>query len=117
MAYMAGAKTVAQEIAAYSRAKRHLDDFCTIVDFDERAGVEYQRLRRARIRISTMDLKMAAIVLTHDATLLSRNLSVSGKVPGLRVADWNLPAHPLARIGFRIGNGVANLLPDGRGER
>ena len=93
MAYMAGAKSVSQEVAAYSRLKRHLDDFRTIVvlDFDERAGVEYQRLRRARIRIGTMDLKIAAIVLTHDATLLSRNLSDFAKVPGLKVADWTLP--------------------------
>jgi tRNA(fMet)-specific endonuclease VapC len=93
MAYMARAKTVAQEIAAYSRLKRHLDDFRTIVvlDFDERAGVEYQRLRRLRVRIGTMDLKIAAIVLTHDATLLSKNVSDFRKVPGLKVADWTLP--------------------------
>jgi tRNA(fMet)-specific endonuclease VapC len=93
MAYMARAQTVAQEIAAYSRLKRHLEDFCMIdiLDFDERAGVEYQRLRRTRIRIGAMDLKIAAIALTHDATLLTRNLSDFGKVPGLKVADWTLP--------------------------
>jgi tRNA(fMet)-specific endonuclease VapC len=38
-----------------------------------------------------MDLKIATIVLTRDATLLSRNLSDFGKVPGLRIADWTLP--------------------------
>ncbi len=32
-----------------------------------------------------MDLKIAAIVLTHDATLLSKNLSDFGKVPGLKL--------------------------------
>ncbi len=37
-----------------------------------------------------MDLKIAAIVLTHDATLLSKNLSDFRKVPGLKVADWTL---------------------------
>jgi tRNA(fMet)-specific endonuclease VapC len=90
---MARAKTGAQEIEAYARLKRHLDDFRTIVvlDFDERAGVEYQRLRRLRVRIGTMDLKIAAIVLTHDATLLSKNLSDFGNVPGLKVEDWTLP--------------------------
>ena len=55
------------------------------------AGVEYQRLRRLRVRIGTMDLKIAAIVLTHDATLLTKNLSDFRKVPGLKVADWTLP--------------------------
>jgi tRNA(fMet)-specific endonuclease VapC len=93
MAYMARAKTVAKEIDAYSRLKTHLHSFrhILVLDFDERAGIEYQRLRRSRLRIGTMDLKIAAIVLTHDATLLSKNLSDFGKVPGLRVADWTLP--------------------------
>ncbi len=92
MAYMARAKTVAQEIEAYARLNTHLDSFRNILvlDFDERAGVEYQRPRRSRIRIGTMDLKIAAIVLTHDATLLSKNLSDFRKVPGLNVADWTL---------------------------
>jgi tRNA(fMet)-specific endonuclease VapC len=93
MAVKASAKTVAQEIAAYSRLKRHLDDYRAILvlDFDERAAVEYQRLRKSRIRIGTMDLKIAAIVLAHDATLLSQNLADFRKVPGLRVVDWMLP--------------------------
>jgi predicted nucleic acid-binding protein len=39
----------------------------------------------------TMDLKIAAIVLSHDGTLLSKNLSDFRKVPRLKVADWTLP--------------------------
>ena len=35
-----------------------------------------------------MDLKIASIVLVHDATLLSRNLRDFRQVPGLRVEDW-----------------------------
>ena len=90
MAYMARAKTVVQEIEAYARPKTHLQSFrhILVLDFDERAGVEYQRLRRLRVRIGTMDLKIAAIVLTHDATLLTKNLSDFRKVPGLKVVDW-----------------------------
>jgi predicted nucleic acid-binding protein len=41
------------------------------------------------IQIGTMDLKIAAITLTNDATLLSRNLADFGKIPGLRVEDWS----------------------------
>ena len=32
-----------------------------------------QQLRKQYPRLDTMDLKIAAIVLTHDATLLTRN--------------------------------------------
>jgi tRNA(fMet)-specific endonuclease VapC len=75
---------------AYSRLQRHVETFrgIPIVPFEERALSEFTRLRQARIRIGTMDLKIAAIALAHEAMLLSRNLSDFGKVPGLRVEDW-----------------------------
>ena len=42
-----------------------------------------------KIRIGTHDLKIAAITLVHDATLLSGNLRDFKKVPGLKVEDWS----------------------------
>jgi len=42
--------------------------------FDTRAAEEFDRLRSERIRIGTMDLKIAAIALVNDATLVSSNL-------------------------------------------
>jgi tRNA(fMet)-specific endonuclease VapC len=94
MAYMARAKTVAQEIDAYARLKTHIQSFryILVLDFDEGAGVKYRELTRSRIRIGTMDLKIAAIVLARNATLLTRNLSDFRKVPGLKVEDWTLPS-------------------------
>jgi len=94
MAIKAKARTVIQEIEAYSRLRRHLDDYRTILvlDFDQHAADEYQELRRLRIRIGTMDLKIAAIVLAQNATLLTKNLSDFRKVPGLKVEDWTLPS-------------------------
>ena len=35
-----------------------------------------------------MDLKIASIALSRDATLLSGNLRHFEQVPGLRVEDW-----------------------------
>lgn len=37
---------------------------------------------------STMDLKIAATCLVHDATLLTRNLADFKNIPGLRVENW-----------------------------
>lgn len=61
-----------------------------ILSFDERVVEKFQELKAARIRIGTMDLKIAAITLAHDATLLSRNLRDFSKVPGLKVEDWSV---------------------------
>ena len=90
LAYLARVRTLAQQIEAYRRLQRHLDNYRTIpvLEFDPQAAAEFQRLRRSFRRVGTMDLKIAAIVLVHDATLLSRNLSDFGKIPGLKVEDW-----------------------------
>ena len=56
--------------------------------FDDVAADRFQSLRAQRIRIGTMDLKIASIVLVQDATLLSSNLRDFRQVPGLRVEHW-----------------------------
>jgi tRNA(fMet)-specific endonuclease VapC len=58
------------------------------VGFTDAAGVEFQRLRKLGVRIGTMDLRIAAIALTLDATLVTRNGSDFDKVPDLRWEDW-----------------------------
>jgi tRNA(fMet)-specific endonuclease VapC len=37
-----------------------------------------------------MDLKIAAIVLAHDAILITRNSSDFRKISGLSIEDWTL---------------------------
>ena len=90
MAYLARAHSLAQQITAYGRLLSHLDNYrqIPVLGFDEAAATVFQRLRRARIRIGTMDLKIASIVLSRDATLLSRNLGDFRQVPNLHVEDW-----------------------------
>jgi tRNA(fMet)-specific endonuclease VapC len=90
LAYIASAKNLRQQIEAYARLRKLLEDFQMhpVLDFDERAASEYKRLRTARIRIGTMDLRIAAIALAHQATLVSKNLKDFRKVPNLVVEDW-----------------------------
>jgi tRNA(fMet)-specific endonuclease VapC len=59
-----------------------------ILHFDSSAADRFRSLRRQRVRIGTMDLKIASIVLIHDATLLSDNLRDFQKVPDLHVENW-----------------------------
>ena len=60
----------------------------TILPFDREAANIFHRLRPLHRRTGTMDLKIAAICIAHDATLLTRNLVDFEKVPGLRVENW-----------------------------
>jgi tRNA(fMet)-specific endonuclease VapC len=92
LARAAQASSIERMLTAYARLQTHVETFrgIPVVAFDEQAGVEFERLRQARIRIGTMDLKIAAIVLANNAILLSRNRVGFGKVPGLRVEDWTV---------------------------
>ena len=79
-----------QQIAAYSRLQRRIDFFAawTVLPWDAESAEQFLNLRRQGVRIGTMDLKIACIVLAHDAMLLTRNTSDFAQVPGLRVENW-----------------------------
>jgi len=92
LAYMARMPTEEARIRAYVFLKRHVEIYCrvAIVQYDERSAAEFARLKQSKIRIGTMDLKIAAIALANEAILLTRNLTDFGKVPDLRVEDWSV---------------------------
>jgi tRNA(fMet)-specific endonuclease VapC len=83
------ATTVSDQVAMYAKLSRHIKFFSTLelLDFSDIAAVEFQRLRGMKVRIGTMDLKIAAIAMANDATLWTRNLVHFTEVPGLRVED------------------------------
>jgi tRNA(fMet)-specific endonuclease VapC len=90
LAFAAKSKSNAELIEAYRRLEGHLRAFCPmqILSFDEPAATRCQALRSTKIRIGTCDLRIAAIVLSQNAILLSRNLVDFQRVPGLKVEDW-----------------------------
>jgi tRNA(fMet)-specific endonuclease VapC len=92
LAYLARARTLTRQIEAYARLRRLVENYRVIplLDFDATAAAEFQRLSRSRLRMGTMDLKIAAITLIHEATLVSRNLSGFPRVPGLKVEGWTI---------------------------
>jgi len=83
-------RDVHRQTPAYARLGRFLKAMSrsTIAPFDERAADEFTSLRRQRIRIGTMDLKIASIALVTDATLVTANLRDFSQIPGLRCENW-----------------------------
>jgi tRNA(fMet)-specific endonuclease VapC len=78
------------QVFGYARFIGALKDFqrITVLGFDAEAAVVFHQLQKQQIRIGTMDLKIAAICLAHEALLLTRNRLDFDKVPGLRVENW-----------------------------
>jgi tRNA(fMet)-specific endonuclease VapC len=90
LAWINRSDNVHRQVPAYHELLRLFDFFSRwqIIPFDDQAATRFQSLRQQRIRIGTMDLKIATIALVHDALLLSANLRDFQQVPDLRVADW-----------------------------
>jgi tRNA(fMet)-specific endonuclease VapC len=81
---------VQRHVAYYDRLLRLLAFFAAwhVLPFDNQAATTFTRLRQQRVRIGTMDLKIAAIALGQNALLVSGNLRDFQQVPGLHVEDW-----------------------------
>ena len=78
------------QILPYARLRRQVEVFAEwmILPWDAESADLFLRFRAQKNRIGTMDLKIACIVLAHDATLLTRNTSDFAQVPGLRFENW-----------------------------
>jgi len=81
---------VRRQVSVYAKLNDLIDYFgrWTRLTFDEKAAERFEELRRQKVRIGTMDLKIAATALGHDALLLSANRRDFEQVPNLRVEDW-----------------------------
>jgi tRNA(fMet)-specific endonuclease VapC len=89
MSHLAQARSLARQVEAYRRLKEFLDRYLkiTVLEFDEAAAIEFERLKQSRLRIGAMDLKIASIALARNATVLTRNLKDFIRVPDLKVED------------------------------
>ena len=78
------------QITAYARLIRTIETLArwTVLPLDEESSATFESLTKQRVRIGTNDLKIAAITLAHDATLLTRNIGDFTKVPGMRFENW-----------------------------
>jgi tRNA(fMet)-specific endonuclease VapC len=79
-----------KQVDAYADLARLIQFYrnWVVLPFDLLAAEQFHRLKSQKIRISTMDLKIAATAIRHGATLLSANLRDFRQVPGLSVEDW-----------------------------
>lgn len=84
------AVTPAQLLRAYDLLFRVIDFFrdFPLVPFDAAALADYDRLNALKLRVKTLDLRIAAIARSRGLTVVTRNTSDFGKVPNLTTEDW-----------------------------
>ena len=91
LAFLAKAKTLDEQIFAYQGLQQLAINYqaIAIIPFSRTSALEHQRLRKAYPRLGNMDLKIAAIALTNNATLVTRNKSDFGQIVELSIDDWS----------------------------
>jgi tRNA(fMet)-specific endonuclease VapC len=60
-----------------------------VVGYNETAIQQFQTLRQRYRRLGKMDLKIAAIAISLNATLLTRNLADFSQIAELKAQDWS----------------------------
>ena len=90
LSYMAASRSLNAQVEAYRQLEQHLVNFCTIpvIGFETAAASTFQGLKKIYPRLGSMDLKIAAIAIANNATLLTRNLSDFRQIKGLPAEDW-----------------------------
>jgi tRNA(fMet)-specific endonuclease VapC len=88
--FLTRARASADLVRGYGMLGRVITDFggATVLPFDAAAGAALDGLVAARIRIGSMDLRIAAIALANGLTVVTRNVRHFGLVPGLVTEDW-----------------------------
>jgi len=80
-------------VQAYQNLQETVGFFLSvnIVPFTALCEQKFLELHRHRLRIGTLDLRIAATALVHDFTLVTANRKHFSPIPDLRIEDWSAP--------------------------
>jgi tRNA(fMet)-specific endonuclease VapC len=92
LAQIAIARNPRDQVNSYGRLQRLLQEYGSrdVLPYDHGSAAIFTSLRRQKVRVGTMDLRIGAITLSHEALLVSRNLTDFKRIPHLRVEDWTV---------------------------
>jgi tRNA(fMet)-specific endonuclease VapC len=88
------AKTASEVVRAFARFQEALTFYRTIpiLPYDEAAAAQFTHLRQiSPHRPGTQDLRIAAIALSQNATLVTRNRRDFQDISELPLVDWSMP--------------------------
>ena len=90
LAQIRKAKTDDALIKAHRQLRQAIYDLAklNILEFDSAAAALFKDLKRQYSRIGSQDLRIAAIALANNATVVTRNQVDFGQIPRLTIEDW-----------------------------
>jgi len=79
------------KVSAYRWLSETIEFLCgfKVVDYDMQAEAYFQELRNQKLKIGTQDMKIGSIVLSQNATLITRNRRDFEQIPDLIIEDWS----------------------------
>ena len=88
---LSGIERIDSLAAAYKALQSSIEDLqaLPILPFSELAKDRYRDLLQQKIRVGSHDLRIAAIVLSIEGVLVTRNRRDFDRVPGLQLDDWS----------------------------
>jgi tRNA(fMet)-specific endonuclease VapC len=91
--YIARARDSAGVVRGYRKLEILLTDFADaqVLPFSDSAAEIFDELRRQKIRVATMDLRIASIAIANRMTILTRNSVDFERIPHIAIEDWTLP--------------------------
>ncbi len=72
-----------------SRTFSFLNNF-TVIEYNSQAELHFQKLILQKLRVGTQDLKIAAIALSQNAILVTRNRQDFERISTLKIEDWSV---------------------------
>ena len=77
-------------VRAYQKFELLISNFSAaqVLPFSSDAAEVFNELRAQRIRVGTMDLRIASIAIANQMTLLTRNSVDFSRIPDLAIQDW-----------------------------
>jgi len=90
LATIAKERQIDRQVKPYYELGRLFEFFQAFVvkPFDHAAAAIFSELRASKVRVASMDLKIASIAISSDCLLLTANKRDFEKVPGLRFENW-----------------------------
>jgi len=76
---------------AYNFLEQSVDDFqrLTVLPYSQKADSIFLDWRKQKVRVSTHDLRIAAICTAHTAILISRNRRDFEQIPEFSLCSWD----------------------------